>query len=133
MNTQWKAIRALNSVLQRGASHGMDALFEVIDPVSKELPTAIACLDILDDWLESRGLPNNWTGPLDAWGWVIVGAMATGELHGPVLEVIHGSHENASRAAASYTQYTHTHRWDDDDLAMNSIRAEALLLQRRIK
>lgn len=28
-------------------------------------------LAILDAWFESRGLPRDWTGPLDVWGWVL--------------------------------------------------------------
>lgn len=29
-------------------------------------------LAVLTAWLESRGLPAEWTGPLDAWGWVLL-------------------------------------------------------------
>lgn len=37
----------------------------------KDLMAAQRRLAHLDQWIESRGLPKNWQGPLDAMGWVL--------------------------------------------------------------
>lgn len=62
----------LRTITARWWSNGDNAkmraeLNSVVEDV-KRIESRVAILDV---WLKSRGLPLDWTGPLDAWGWAL--------------------------------------------------------------
>lgn len=44
-----------------------------VDSLTSALNGALERVGYLEAWLESRGLPKDWTGPLDAWAWLVWG------------------------------------------------------------
>lgn len=45
---------------------------ELIRTLARDVEAAEKRLALLEAFLESRGLPKGWEGPLDAWCWVVV-------------------------------------------------------------
>lgn len=83
--------------------------------LQEEKETMESRLGYLNRWLESRGLPLTWDGPLDAWGWVVY------DYDGNVIGY---DHEESGRCPPGDTMLME--RWDD---APASDRAEALRIE----
>lgn len=48
-----------------------EKIIQLVDCVIETCEGMESRLAMLDSWLESRGLPADWTGELDTWGWII--------------------------------------------------------------